>query len=74
MDWLFVVHDNKYDYDISIFFLIIGILFFIITIILMTQVYGFAAIIFVVPFIVHTGYIVYKDELNHNHRKNIICG
>ncbi|GEP85057.1 membrane spanning protein [Staphylococcus piscifermentans] len=68
---------TKYDYDISIFFLIIGILFFIITIILMTQVYGFAAIIFVVPFVVHTGYIVYKDELNHNHRKEhylwIIC-
>jgi len=60
---------TKYDYDISIFFLIVGILFFIITIILMTQVYGFAAIIFVVPFIVHTGYIVYKDDLNHNHRK-----
>ena len=46
---------TKYDYDISIFFLIMGILFFIIKIILKTQVDGFAAIIFDVPFVVHTG-------------------
>ncbi|MCA0117334.1 hypothetical protein EQ805_14140, partial [Staphylococcus epidermidis] len=31
---------TKYDYDISIFYLIFGIVFFIITILLMTQVYG----------------------------------
>ncbi|HCD4137777.1 TPA: lipoteichoic acid stability factor AuxA, partial [Staphylococcus aureus] len=36
----------KYDYDISIFFLVIGIMYFIITLILMTQVYGFFAVIF----------------------------
>ena len=54
----------KYDYDISIFFLVIGIMYFIITLILMTQVYGFFAIVFIIPFIVHIGYIVYKDELN----------
>ena len=58
-----------YDYDISIFFLVIGILFFLITLILMTQVYSFFAIIFVIPFAVHIGYIVYKDELNKHHRK-----
>lgn len=61
---------TKYDYDISIFFLVIGILFFIITLILMTQVYSFFAIIFVIPFAIHIGYIVYKDELNRNHRKS----
>lgn len=61
---------TKYDYDISMFFLIFGIVFFIITILLMTQVYGFWAIIFVFPFIVHIGYIVYKDELNPNNRKS----
>ncbi|MGU3342789.1 lipoteichoic acid stability factor AuxA [Staphylococcus succinus] len=60
---------TRYDYDISIFFLVIGILFFIITLILMTQVYSFFAIIFVIPFAVHIGYIVYKDELNTDHRK-----
>ena len=54
---------TKYDYDISIFFLVIGILYFLITITLMTQVYGFWAIIFIIPFVIHTGYIVYKDEL-----------
>ncbi|MBM2658719.1 lipoteichoic acid stability factor AuxA [Staphylococcus pseudoxylosus] len=60
---------TKYDYDISIFFLVVGILFFIITLILMTQVYSFFAIIFVIPFAIHIGYIVYKDELNTDHRK-----
>ena len=60
----------KYDYDISIFFLVIGIMYFIITLLLMTQVYGFFAIVFIIPFTVHTGYIVYKDELNQDNRKN----
>ncbi|MGW9857659.1 hypothetical protein ACUXIR_002141 [Staphylococcus hominis] len=60
---------TKYDYDISIFFLVIGILYFLITITLMTQVYGFWAIIFVIPFVIHTGYIVYKDELYQENRK-----
>jgi len=60
---------TRYDYDISIFFLVIGILFFIITLMLMTQVYSFFAIIFVIPFAIHIGYIVYKDELNTEHRK-----
>ena len=63
---------TKYDYDISIFFLIIGILYFLISITLMTQVYSFWAIIFIIPFII--GYIVYKDELNVANRKAIIYG
>lgn len=60
---------TKYDYDISIFFLVIGILYFLITITLTTQVYGFWAIIFIIPFVIHTGYIVYKDELYQENRK-----
>ncbi|GAA6824025.1 hypothetical protein RCL10_02350 [Staphylococcus lloydii] len=60
---------TKYDYDISIFFLVVGILYFLITIILMTQIYSFFAVLFIVPFAIHIGYIVYKDELNPNHRK-----
>ncbi|WP_447557374.1 lipoteichoic acid stability factor AuxA [Staphylococcus epidermidis] len=60
----------KYDYDISIFFLVIGIMYFIITLLLMTQVYGFFAIVFIIPFTVHIGYIVYKEELNQDNRKN----
>ena len=60
----------KYDYDISIFFLVIGIMYFIITLILMTQVYGFFAVIFIIPFTIHIGYIVYKDELNQEKCKN----
>ena len=34
----------------------------------------FWAIIFIIPFIIHTGYIVYKDELNVANRKAIIYG
>ena len=60
----------KYDYDISIFFLVIGIMYFIITLILMTQVYGVFALIFLIPFTIHIGYIVYKDELNSNNIKS----
>lgn len=60
---------TRYDYDISIFYLVLGIIFFLLTIILMTQVYSFFAIIFIIPFVVHIGYIAYKDELNPNHRK-----
>ena len=48
---------TKYDYDISIFFLVIGILYFLITITLMTQVYGFWAIIFIIPFVIHILFI-----------------
>lgn len=60
---------TQYDYDISIFFLVVGILYFIITLILMTQVYSFFAILFIFPFIIHIGYIVYKDELYTENRK-----
>ena len=60
----------KYDYDISIFFLVIGIMYFIITLLLMTQVYGFllSSLLFLLQFILV--YIVYKDELNQDNRKN----
>ena len=34
------------------------------------QVYGFFGIVFIIPFIIHIGYIVYKDELNSNNRKS----
>ncbi|MCE4986199.1 hypothetical protein KJC01_10925 [Staphylococcus arlettae] len=60
---------TQYDYDISIFFLVVGILYFLITLVLMTQVYSFFAILFVFPFIIHIGYIVYKDELYTHNRK-----
>ncbi|PUZ31383.1 lipoteichoic acid stability factor AuxA [Staphylococcus arlettae] len=60
---------TQYDYDISIFFLVVGILYFLITLVLMTQVYSFFAILFILPFIIHIGYIVYKDELYTHNRK-----
>ena len=59
---------TKYDYDISIFFLVIGILYFLITITLMTQVYGFGQL-YSLFHLIHTGYIVYKDELYQENRK-----
>ena len=49
-------------------------MYFIITLILMTQVYGFFAVIFIIPFTIHIGYIVYKDELNQENVKIISCG
>lgn len=60
---------TQYDYDISTFFLVVGILYFLITLVLMTQVYSFFAILFIFPFIIHIGYIVYKDELYTHNRK-----
>ena len=60
---------TQYDYDISIFFLVVGILYFLITLVLMTQIYSFFAILFIFPFIIHIGYIVYKDELYTHNRK-----
>ncbi len=46
-------------------------MYFIITLILMTQVYGSFAVIFIIPFTIHIGYIIYyKDELNQENVKN----
>lgn len=64
-----LTNTTRFDYDISIFFLLIGIIFFVLTLIFMSQVYGILAFIFVVPFLIHIGYITFKDELNPLHRK-----
>ncbi|MBI5975422.1 lipoteichoic acid stability factor AuxA [Staphylococcus canis] len=64
-----LTNTTRFDYDISIFFLLIGIIFFVLTLIFMSQVYSWVAFIFVFPFLIHIGYIAYKDELNPEHRK-----
>ncbi|WP_423226939.1 lipoteichoic acid stability factor AuxA, partial [Mammaliicoccus sciuri] len=35
----------------------------------MFQVYSFASFLFIIPFAIHVGYVVYKNELNPMHRK-----
>ncbi|TJY15634.1 lipoteichoic acid stability factor AuxA [Staphylococcus chromogenes] len=64
-----LTNTTRFDYDISILFLLIGIIYFVLTLIFMSQVYGFAAFVFVIPFLIHIGYIAYKDELNPFNRK-----
>ncbi|UXR78951.1 MULTISPECIES: hypothetical protein [unclassified Staphylococcus] len=64
-----LTNTTRFDYDISMFFLLIGIIFFVLTLIFMSQVYGILAFIFVIPFLMHIGYITFKDELNPLHRK-----
>ena len=60
---------TKYDYDISIFFF--SYWYFILphyNYIDDSSIW-FWAIIFIIPFVIHTGYIVYKDELYQENRK-----
>ncbi|REH76602.1 lipoteichoic acid stability factor AuxA [Staphylococcus felis] len=64
-----LTNTTRFDYDISIFFLLIGIIYFVLTLIFMSQVYSWVAFVFVIPFLIHIGYIAYKDELNAAHRK-----
>ncbi|WP_281183241.1 lipoteichoic acid stability factor AuxA [Staphylococcus schleiferi] len=64
-----LTNKTRFDYDISILFLLIGIIFFVLTLIFMSQVYGWIAFVFIIPFLIHIGYIAYKDELNPLHRK-----
>ncbi|REI07408.1 lipoteichoic acid stability factor AuxA [Staphylococcus felis] len=64
-----LTNTTRFDYDISIFFLLIGIIYFVLTLIFMSQVYSWVAFVFVIPFLIHIGYIAYKDELNPAHRK-----
>ncbi|RIM29672.1 hypothetical protein BU652_07945, partial [Staphylococcus chromogenes] len=52
-----LTNTTRFDYDISILFLLIGIIYFVLTLIFMSQVYGFAAFVFVIPFLIHIGYI-----------------
>ncbi|MBT2813556.1 hypothetical protein HIR57_02500 [Staphylococcus coagulans] len=64
-----LTNTTRFDYDISILSLLIGIIFFVLTLIFMSQVYGWIAFVFIIPFLIHIGYIAYKDELNPLHRK-----
>ncbi|MGV3243655.1 lipoteichoic acid stability factor AuxA [Staphylococcus sp. 11262D007BW] len=64
-----LTNTTRFDYDISILFLLVGIIYFVLTLIFMSQVYSWVAFIFIIPFLIHIEYIAYKDELNPNHRK-----
>lgn len=60
---------TKYDIYLSFFFLGLSIVLFIVTTILMYQVYGLFAILFLVAFIVHMLYNVFNEYLDPRHRK-----
>ena len=60
---------TNYDYDISIFYIVLTIIFMIIILMTMFQVYSYASFLFIIPFAIHVGYVVYKSELNPLHRK-----
>ncbi|MBF0718803.1 hypothetical protein HZY95_03535, partial [Staphylococcus sciuri] len=60
---------THYDYDISIFYIGLTIILMIVIMMTMFQVYSFASFLFIIPFAIHVGYVVYKNELNPMHRK-----
>ncbi|WP_232059946.1 lipoteichoic acid stability factor AuxA [Mammaliicoccus vitulinus] len=60
---------TNYDYDISIFYIGLTILLMIVIMMTMFQVYSFASFLFIIPFSIHVGYVVYKNELNPMNRK-----
>lgn len=60
---------TKYDGFLSFFFLGLSLLLFVVTTILMMQVYGWWAILFFMAFMVHLLYNIYNEYLNPLHRK-----
>ena len=60
---------TKYDGFLSFFFLGLSLLLFVMTTILMMQVYGWWAILFLIAFLVHLLYNIYNEYLNPKHRK-----
>ncbi|WP_239762481.1 hypothetical protein [Mammaliicoccus sp. I-M35] len=60
---------THYDYDISVFYIGLTIILMIVIMMTMFQVYSFASFLFIIPFAIHVGYVVYKNELNPMHRK-----
>lgn len=60
---------TNYDYDISIFYIGLTIVLMIVIMMTMFQVYSFASFLFIIPFGIHIGYVVYKNELNPKYRK-----
>ncbi len=60
---------TRYDGMLSFFFMGLSMFLFIITTILMMQVYGWWAILFFIAFMVHLLYNIYNEYLNPKHRK-----
>lgn len=60
---------TNYDYDISIFYIGLTIILMVVMMMTMFQVYSFASFLFIIPFAIHIGYVVYKNELNPKYRK-----
>lgn len=60
---------TKYDIYLSFFFIGMSLILFIITTILMNQVYGLWSILFFIAFIVHMMYNIFNEYLDPKHRK-----
>ena len=60
---------TKYDVPLTFFFIGLSLVLFVVTTILMTQVYGLFALLFLVAFIIHLLFSVFNEYLNPDHRK-----
>lgn len=60
---------TKYDVPLTFFFIGLSLVLFVVTTILMTQVYGLFALLFLVAFIIHLLFSVFNEYLNQDHRK-----
>lgn len=60
---------TKYDVPLTFFFIGLSLVLFVVTTILMTQVYDLFALLFLVAFIIHLLFSVFNEYLNPDHRK-----
>lgn len=60
---------TKYDVPLTFFFIGLSLVLFVMTTILMTQVYDLFALLFLVAFIIHLLFSVFNEYLNPDHRK-----
>lgn len=60
---------TKYDIYLSFFFMGMSLILFVITTVLMNQVYGLWSILFFIAFIVHMMYNIFNEYLDPKHRK-----
>lgn len=60
---------TKYDLYLFFFFLTLSVVLFIVTTLLMNQIYGLWSILFLIAFLVHMMYNVFNEYLDPRHRK-----
>ncbi|MCC4722198.1 lipoteichoic acid stability factor AuxA [Salinicoccus sp. RF5] len=60
---------TEYDTELSFFFIGLSFFLFLLTTLLMFQVYGWFALLFLLAFIVHMLYNIFNEQLDPRHRK-----